>query len=89
VGNVEKTRLVFSPKKLELLLIAFDASYGSAYSPYTRHHIKKAFKAGATTDEIMQVLKLGVVQGIEACTLDVSILAEELERNRARKRVSN
>jgi alkylhydroperoxidase/carboxymuconolactone decarboxylase family protein YurZ len=49
---------VFSPKKLELLPIAFDASYGSAYSPYTRHHIKKAFKAGATTDEIMQVLKL-------------------------------
>jgi len=41
----------------------------------------------------MQVLRLGVVQGMQACTLDVSILAEELERNPARnparKRVSN
>jgi alkylhydroperoxidase/carboxymuconolactone decarboxylase family protein YurZ len=74
---------VFSPKELELLLIAFDASYGSAYGPYTRHHIKKAFKAGATTDEIMQVLKLGVVQGMQACTLGVSILAEELDRDAA------
>ncbi len=79
---------VFSPKELELLLIAFDASYGSAYGPYTRHHIKKAFKAGATTDEIMQVLKLGVVQGMQACTLGVSILAEELERNAASQRAS-
>jgi alkylhydroperoxidase/carboxymuconolactone decarboxylase family protein YurZ len=79
---------VFSPKELELLLIAFDASYGSAYGPYTRHHIKKAFKAGATTDEIMQVLKLGVVQGMQACALGVSILAEELERNAASQRAS-
>jgi alkylhydroperoxidase/carboxymuconolactone decarboxylase family protein YurZ len=79
---------VFSPKELELLLIAFDASYGNAYGPNTRHHIKKAFKAGATTDEIMQVLKLDVVQGVQACTLGVSILAEELERNTASQRAS-
>jgi alkylhydroperoxidase/carboxymuconolactone decarboxylase family protein YurZ len=79
---------VLHPKELELLLIAFDASYGSAYGPYTRHHIKKAFKAGATTDEIMQVLKLGVVQGMQACALGVSILAEELERNAASQRAS-
>jgi alkylhydroperoxidase/carboxymuconolactone decarboxylase family protein YurZ len=79
---------VFTPKELELLLITFDASYGSAYGPYTRHHIKKAFKAGATTDEIMQVLKLGVVQGMQACTLGVSILAEELARNAASHRAS-
>jgi alkylhydroperoxidase/carboxymuconolactone decarboxylase family protein YurZ len=79
---------VFSPKELELLLIAFDASYGSAYGPYTRHHIKNAFKAGATTDEIIQVLKLGVVQGMQASTSGVSILAEELERNAASQHAS-
>ena len=43
---------------------------------------------GATTDEIMQVLKLGAVQGMQACTLGVSILAEELERNAASQRAS-
>jgi len=79
---------VLPRKELELLLIAFDASYGNAYGPYTRHHIKNAFKVGATTDEIVQVLKLGVVQGIQACTLGVSILAEELERDAARHRAS-
>ena len=79
---------VLPPKELELLLIAFDASYGNAFGPYTRHHIKNAFKAGATTDEIMQVLKLGVIRGMQACTLGVSILAEELERNAASQRAS-
>jgi alkylhydroperoxidase/carboxymuconolactone decarboxylase family protein YurZ len=79
---------VLSPKELELLLIAFDASYGNAYGPYTRHHIRNAFKAGATTDEIMQVLKLAVIRGMQACTLGVSILAEELERNAASQRAS-
>ena len=68
-------------KELELLLIALDASYGQMYGTYTQRHIKNAFKAGATTDEIMQVLKLGVVQGFQACNLGVAILAEELEQN--------
>jgi len=31
-------------------------------------------------DEIMGVLKLCVVQGVQACNLGVPILAEELER---------
>ncbi len=72
---------VFPPKEQELLLIAFDAAYVHIYGPGTRRHIKNAFKAGATVDEVMQVLKLGVVQGMQACTLGVSILAEELERD--------
>ena len=33
----------------------------------TGRHIKKAFKAGATVEEIMEVLKLSVVQGVQAC----------------------
>jgi alkylhydroperoxidase/carboxymuconolactone decarboxylase family protein YurZ len=74
---------VFPRKEQELLLIAFDAAYVHIYGPGTRRHIKNAFRAGATVDEIMQVLKLGVVQGMQACTLAVSILAEELEPNAA------
>jgi hypothetical protein len=34
-------------------------------------------------DEIMEVLKLGVIQGVQACSLGVTILAEELERHAA------
>jgi len=69
----------FTPKEVELLSIAFDASYTHMYAPGTRRHIKGALKAGATMEEIMEVLKLCVVQGAQACNLGVPILAEELE----------
>ena len=60
--------------------IAFDASYTHMYAPGTRRHIRNALTAGATMEEIMEVLKLCVVQGVQACNLGVPILAEELER---------
>jgi alkylhydroperoxidase/carboxymuconolactone decarboxylase family protein YurZ len=69
---------VMSPKEIELLSIALDASYTHMYLPGTRRHISGALKAGATMEEIMEVLKLCVVQGVQACNLGVPILAEEL-----------
>ncbi len=66
------------PKEVELLSIAFDASCTQLYEPGTRRHIKNALKAGATVDEIMEVLKLCVVQGVQACNLGVPILEEEI-----------
>jgi alkylhydroperoxidase/carboxymuconolactone decarboxylase family protein YurZ len=49
----------------------------------TRRHIHNALKAGATVEEIMEVLMLCVVQGVQACNLGVPILAEELARQSA------
>ena len=69
---------VMPAKDVELLSIAFDASYTHMYAPGTRRHIKNALKAGATMEEIMEVLKLCVVQGVQACNLGVPILAAEL-----------
>ncbi len=69
---------VLSPKEAELLSIAFDASYTHMYAPGTRRHIKAALGAGATVQEIMEVLKLCVAQGVQACNLAVPMLAEEL-----------
>ncbi len=74
---------VMSPKEVELLSIALDASYTHMYAPGTRRHIKGALKAGATMEEIMEVLKLCVVQGVQAINLGLPILAEELERAEA------
>jgi alkylhydroperoxidase/carboxymuconolactone decarboxylase family protein YurZ len=74
------SRGVFSPKDLELLMIAFDASYTHLYAPGTRRHIRGALAAGATVEEIMEVLKLCVAQGVQACNLGIPILAEELDR---------
>jgi alkylhydroperoxidase/carboxymuconolactone decarboxylase family protein YurZ len=72
---------VLSLKDVELLSIALDASYTHMYEPGTRRHIKAALALGVTMEEIMEVLKLCVVQGVQACNLAVPILAEELERN--------
>ena len=74
---------VMPAKELELLSIACDASYTHMYAPGTRRHIKAALKAGATMEEIMEVMKLCVVQGVQACNLGVPILAEELERSKS------
>jgi alkylhydroperoxidase/carboxymuconolactone decarboxylase family protein YurZ len=72
---------IFTPKEVELLSIAFDASYTHMYAPGTRRHIKGALAPGATIEEIMEILKLCVVQGVQACNLGIPILAEELERS--------
>jgi alkylhydroperoxidase/carboxymuconolactone decarboxylase family protein YurZ len=79
VGNV------LSPKLAELLSIALDASVTHMYAPGTRRHIKAALKLGATVEEIMEVLKICVAEGVQACNLGVPILAEELERAGATK----
>jgi alkylhydroperoxidase/carboxymuconolactone decarboxylase family protein YurZ len=72
VGNV------LSPKLAELLSIALDASVTHMYASETRRHIKAALKLGATMEEIMEVLELCVVQGVQACNLGVPILAAEI-----------
>jgi alkylhydroperoxidase/carboxymuconolactone decarboxylase family protein YurZ len=71
---------ILTAKELELLSVALDASYTHMYAPGTRRHIKAALKLGATMEEVMDVLKVCVVQGVQACNLGVPILAEELER---------
>jgi alkylhydroperoxidase/carboxymuconolactone decarboxylase family protein YurZ len=73
---------VISLKLAELLSIAFDASYTHMYAPGTRRHIKAALKLGATMEEVMEVLKLCVIHGVQACNLGVPILAEELALRR-------
>lgn len=70
---------VIEPKLAELLSIAFDASITHMYAPGTRRHIRAALKLGATSQEIMEVLKLCVVQGVQAANMAVPILAEELQ----------
>jgi alkylhydroperoxidase/carboxymuconolactone decarboxylase family protein YurZ len=79
---------IMSPKEVELLSIALDASFTHMYAPGTRRHIKNALKAGATMEEIMEVLKLCVVQGVQTFNLGLPILAEELERNSSNQKAA-
>jgi alkylhydroperoxidase/carboxymuconolactone decarboxylase family protein YurZ len=70
---------VLSPKLAEFLSIAVDASITHMYAPGTRRHIQTALKVGATMEEIMEVLKICVAQGMQASNLGIPILAEELQ----------
>ena len=72
---------IMPAKDIELLSIAFDASFTHMYAPGTGRHIKAALKAGATVEEIFAVLKLCAAHGVQAINMAVPILAEELERN--------
>jgi len=69
---------ILTPKELELLSVALDASFTHMYSPGVRRHIRNAMAAGATPREVMEVLKLCVSHGVQACNLALPILAEEL-----------
>ena len=51
------------------------------YAPGTRRHIKAALQHGATVEEIMEVLKLCVTNGVQAFNLGVPILVEELAKS--------
>lgn len=77
---------VLPAKDVELLSIAFDVSYTHMYAPGTRRHIRNALQAGATVEEIMEVLKICVTQGAQALNLGVPILDEELARLPASRR---
>ncbi len=57
-----------------------NASFTHMYAPGTRRHIASALKLGATMEEIMEVLKLCVAQGVQVSNLDVPILAEQPAR---------
>jgi hypothetical protein len=64
------------------------------YAPGTRRHIKAALDLGATPQEIMEVLKLCVVQGVQACNLcltkssasERSTSDKQLDRGKLRSR---
>ena len=67
------------PKKFkELILVAINAATTHLYGPGVRRHMQNALKAGATPEEILEVIQLTTVMGIHSCNLAVPILCAEL-----------
>ena len=69
---------ILLPKVIEFVSIALNASYTHMYVPGVRRHVKAALKLGASVEEIMEVLKICLAQGVETCNLAVPILDEEI-----------
>jgi len=65
-------------KTKEFMFIAVDAAATHMYAPGVRQHIKAAFAAGATPQEIMEVIELTSTLGIHAMNIGVPILVQVL-----------
>ncbi len=53
-GSDVYTSGVLPAKDIELLSVAFDASFTHMYAPGTRRHIRAALQAGASIEEVME-----------------------------------
>jgi alkylhydroperoxidase/carboxymuconolactone decarboxylase family protein YurZ len=67
-----------SPRMVELVYVALDASSAHMYGPGLSTHLKGALIAGATPFDVLDVLHLVAVQGLEAVFASTAILGQEL-----------
>lgn len=67
---------VLPPLWLELLCIAGDAAITHMYAHGTQRHIEAALALGATREQVLDVLKIVSLQGIEAMELALPLLDE-------------
>jgi alkylhydroperoxidase/carboxymuconolactone decarboxylase family protein YurZ len=68
------------PRKLqELILLACDASCTHLFLPGVQVHTQKALEAGASKEEILEILQQTSVLGIHAISIGLPILFEVLE----------
>jgi len=66
-------------KTIELIAIALNASCTHFQADRVRSHIRHALKLGASRDEIIGVLQLACVQGLQSIRLAAPILLAELK----------
>lgn len=70
-------------KYKELIFIAINVATTHLWASGTRRHIRNALDAGATREEILEVIQLTSILGIHSMTMGLPILMEELERHEA------
>lgn len=63
-------------KTKELIMIAINAATTHLYGPGVKRHMDNAIKAGATKEEILEVIQLTTVMGIHACNLAIPMLMD-------------
>ncbi|KAI9743692.1 MAG: hypothetical protein M1818_003008, partial [Claussenomyces sp. TS43310] len=76
IQDVSQRQNRLSPKVQEFIYIAVAACTTHIHAPGIRAHVKAAFAAGATADEIMEVVGLTYLVGIHTVTLGAPLLLE-------------
>jgi alkylhydroperoxidase/carboxymuconolactone decarboxylase family protein YurZ len=69
---------VLEPKVRELITCAFDASTTHLYHLGTKIHMRNALNLGATPGEIIEMLEIVSLQGIDGVSLAAAVLSAEL-----------
>ncbi|MCB1883115.1 MAG: carboxymuconolactone decarboxylase family protein [Geminicoccaceae bacterium] len=80
---VPQTRGPLERKYKELIFIAINVATTHLWPSGVRRHIQNALKAGATKEEILEVMQLTSIMGIHSLSLGVPILQEEVEKHAA------
>ncbi len=78
--NVPQRSGPLAQKYKEMILIAVNAATTHLYGPGVRRHIRNALEAGATKEEILEVIQLTTVIGIHSMNLAAPILQEEVSQ---------
>lgn len=80
--SVPLSRGPLEQKYKELIFIAINAATTHLWAPGVRRHIANALDAGATREEILEVIQLTTIMGIHSMTLAAPILEEEIDKQR-------
>lgn len=67
-------------KYKELIFIAINVATTHLWPSGVRRHIQNALKAGATKEEILEVMQLTSIMGIHSMAMGVPILKEECDK---------
>lgn len=78
--NIPHRKGPLPQKTKELIMIAINAATTHLYAPGVRRHMQNAIRAGATREEVLEVIQLTTVMGIHSCNLAVPMIAEEFAR---------
>ena len=70
---------ILPPLWIEFLCIAGDATITHMYEHGTQRHIEAALALGASREQILEVLKIVSLQGIEACEMGIPMLDEAIK----------
>lgn len=67
-------------KTKELIFIAINVATTHLWPSGARRHMANALEAGATKEEILEVIQLTSIMGIHSMTMGVPILLEEVDK---------
>lgn len=70
---------VLKPKIKEFINIAVSSSPTHLSAPATRIHIQNALRLGATSEEILEVLKVVSILGMHTCAVGVPLMTEQFD----------